>query len=473
MKVFYCSDGLNSYKGTYYASSSEIDRFDGTKTLYDSTTDLANTLSVSSGKEKQDWNMQDLRAVDELTITEESNIKDLSFINDLPNITRLTIKDYEGSLNGIQRAYKLTYLYFDNRNGKLKIDYSGVKGLVTLTELYFINPTNEEVEKLFTEMSKTDYMKLGTLKICGTEVEYTGSGKRINKESKSTFSNEREDGSPIFDLLTTNTKNKIRTLDLSYNIIGDICFKEFTNLSNLLLCFNNLTTVPELEVCNYYKIDLGENSLTDFSLKDKLSITRLYIDGNDLRNLSGILGHSIVDCWATNMNTLDFSLLGDNERIALSSINLLIDDKYVLAFPTKVTIVPTDATPEQFKQIKNSKTIMTLVIRNCKSFSNEDINDVVSTLTNLNRVNFDNTNLNSLDCISDKSIVALSIINTHICDLSPIVDKKIGLFRFNNGEEIINFYNSSSSEDYKTKLKSFFDSVASSTGRGIWIRRIL
>lgn len=418
---------------------------------------MANTLSVSSGKEKQDWNMQDLRTVDELTITEESNVKDLSFINDLPNITKLTIKDYEGSLNGIQRAYKLTYLYFDNTNGKLKIDYSGVKGLVTLTELYFINPTNEEVEKLFTEMSKTDYTKLTTVKICGEITNYENGGKRYKYTYKSNFTNIGKNENNIFDLLTISTREKIQSLDVSNNNISFIDLEKFSSLNDFSINNNNLSVFPNLCSKAYGRIDMGDNQLTNLNIIDNLTIDSFYIDANDLTSLVSLIGHVKYTCWATDMNNLDFISLTEDQKKSISSISLFLDSKYSLAFPTQVTIVPTDCTNEQFRQITGSEAIRTLKLTDCKLIDDSVLQEVIASLKNLSCLCLDGTKITSLSCIKS-SLYALSIRNTAVNDLSPVFDMGVWLLRLNNADNIINYYNSSD-ESYKNKTEKFFENI--------------
>lgn len=409
--------------------------------------------------------MQDLRTVGELTITDKSNVSDLSFMNDLPNITKMTIKDYNGSLKGIEKAYKLTYLYFDNKNGKIKIDYTGVKGLATITELYFIMPTDEEIEKLFTEMSKSDYTKLKTVKICGGITSYDNDGARVTPYGNSTFSNKGKENNSIFELLTTKTKESINFLELGSNKISAINLKGFSELSTLILCNNDLLNVPEIELKSYSKVDLGRNKISDFSLKNGVKISKLYIDNNNLTNLKGILNHSVTNCWATGMKALDFTILTETERSSLASINLYIDETYALAFPTAVTTIPTKTTDEQFEQISNSTVVQTLNLSGCDLISDSLLQEVLPTLTSLKKLNLDGTNITSLNCIENLSIIALSIRNTNVNDLTPIIDKKIGLFRLNNADNIISEFNKLDKNN-KEKYKKFFNNIVNSSGGG-------
>ena len=41
----------------------------------------------------------------------------------------------------------------------MSIDYTGLSGATNITELHFLKPTDEEINKMCKEMSKADYEK--------------------------------------------------------------------------------------------------------------------------------------------------------------------------------------------------------------------------------------------------------------------------------------------------------------------------
>ena len=62
---------------------------------------------------------------------------------------------------------RLTYLYFNNSKLTQAIDYTGLKDAKNLEEIYFLMPTDTEVEKMCNEMGKSDYTRLNTIGLYG------------------------------------------------------------------------------------------------------------------------------------------------------------------------------------------------------------------------------------------------------------------------------------------------------------------
>ena len=123
LEVFYCSDGLLSAIGANYLNSS---LFDDTKVIYGKESPASKALAESTSTGERDLTISDLRSTRELTVSEKTGAKDLSFLIDMPNVSKLTIKDYAGSLSGIENLLELTYLYIDNSGGKTSITYDGL-----------------------------------------------------------------------------------------------------------------------------------------------------------------------------------------------------------------------------------------------------------------------------------------------------------------------------------------------------------
>ena len=110
LKVFYCSNGLDKILGANYADSG---RFDSTKTIYPKETGIAKSVSSALGKtETEDLTLRELRSVKELTIKDTDGITDLSAMYDLTSLTKLTLENYQGSLNGIGYARKFDIFIF-------------------------------------------------------------------------------------------------------------------------------------------------------------------------------------------------------------------------------------------------------------------------------------------------------------------------------------------------------------------------
>lgn len=346
-------------------------------------------------------------------------------------------------------------------SGTTNITYTGVSGLSTLEELYFFNPTDLEIEKLFKEMSKTDYEKLNTLKISGGFVGFGNIGERSTKKNKSSFTCLQSNGNNMLDLLTLNTKKALEIVDLSNNNISiSLDFSTYEKITTLYLFNNNLILVPNLYSGDYERVDLGGNTLETLSFPDKTTISNLYIDENNLTTLKGILNHGVKSCWATGMLNLDFGELTNDEKDALKNIQLYIDSsKYALAFPTVNTIIPTETTDEEFIQIKNSTNVQGLNLSGCKKISSMVLAEILPTLTGLKILVLDGCNISSIDCLSNLRLLwALSIRNTDVCDLSPLFGKGIKMIRLNDTSKIIDYYELQD-EDYKLNLKKFFEKI--------------
>ena len=231
LEVFYCSDGLLSAIGASYLNSS---LFDNTKVLYESTSPASKALAESMGmSESRDLTISDLRSTTTLTVSDQSGAKDLKFLVDMPKIDALTIKGYTGSLSGIENLMNLKKLYLDNTGGNTNINYEGFSGATSIEELMFFMPTDNEVEKMCTEMSKADYERLSKISLTGlTAVQYqidsiSSSSIAVNDRSKLTNIN------PL-SKLSSLTKQAISTLYINNNQLENLDgIQDFTKLINL------------------------------------------------------------------------------------------------------------------------------------------------------------------------------------------------------------------------------------------------
>ena len=463
LQVYYCSDGLKTAKGADYTNTSFLD---GTKVVYDSSSSVAKAIAETNGTEAESQTLSSLRSNTELVVSDAIGVTNLSFMYDLPNIQKLTLKNYTGSLQGLEKSYRLRWLYFQNENGNLHItDWSSIKGVKNLSELYFYMPTDEEVDNMCSAMSSTDYTSLQTLGVYGY-LNTEGNNYRLNRGGASVhalFSNSQNS----LEKLSDETKSAIRVLYLgNSSISGTLDLSGFSKISQIYLGYNYLSDVPLLpsSPVNLNLIDFAFNNIDNFSLEENIKVTKLYLEGNNLGDLTGIIDHGVSFCAATSIDSLDFSKLTDEQKIKLQTINLRIDSKYALAFPTYETIIPTTVTENEFRQIKNSSTVKKLKLSGCSNLSNDVLQEVLNTLR-LSQINLDYTKISSLDCLTNSSINAISIRGTAIKDLTPILARNIGLFRLNNAQEIVNFYNTSD-DTYKTNIKAFFNRIASSSGRG-------
>jgi hypothetical protein len=438
LKIFYCSDGLETAIGADYLAS---DTYDGTKVLYTQSSPLAQAIASTTGDTVTDLSMQDLRTVKELTIDSSMNITDLSILSDLPNLTKLTLTNYNGSLKGIERAYKLTYLYFNNSAGTQNINYTGLSKVTTLSELYCFMPTNTEVEKMCTEMSNTDYNNLQTIGLYGYMHTYyiTQATWRCT-----TTSNTHSQLNTLSSLakLTATTKSKVVTMYLQNNSLTSTAGLEgFTNVYKLLLQKNYLTNIDALAGMSRLHICLlNANALTTSclaNLEQHTGLTELMLQGNtaitSLESISktkGTPGTALTYFNANDLTNLSFSSdywTADNKKVVFTISTLLLPSKYALEYVNVSYLRPaTSLTDTELKSLKNNTYITSLNLSSCRNLTQDAIAEVIPTLTNLKELNLSSTNLNSLTWvsnISNKTILrGINIQNTSVTDITPLVD---------------------------------------------------
>ena len=293
LEVFYCTDGLESAVGASYINSS---LFDNGKILYGKASPASKAVSESTETEAKDLTIADLRSMRELTVSDSSGAKDLKFLVDMPNITKLTIRNYEGSLSGIEYLVNLTYLLIDNKDNKINITYEGLRECTTLEEIDFYMPTDDEVEKMCQEMSNSDYENLKLVKLSGSIGNlYNGNTSNIGSISFGDRISGKSNLSKLDSLnnLSKKTKESINKLYLNNNKIKSLNgLKDFTKLEYLYLQCNedeqssvkisdNLSKMDSLKVffCGYCNITNEDFKNVGLNTSiEELSLPRKYFD---------------------------------------------------------------------------------------------------------------------------------------------------------------------------------------------------
>ena len=417
LQVFYCSDGIGSIQGANFASSASKDAYDGTKTIYNSNSSVAKAIAETNGTDVSNLNMQDLRQVQELNISDNSGITSLEFLYDLPNITKLNFKNYTGSLNGIERAYRLKKVYFEN-NGNQNIDYTNFSKATGITELYVYNPKDSEIEKMIAEMSKSDYSNLATLGIYGymsSESHNIATVEDINV--RTTFT--RTD---LLQNLTANTKNAINVLYINNNSIENLNLTGFTNLSKVRANCNKIKTMS-INTTKSLQIALNNNELASLDfIPSNLNISYICLTSSGCKDLSSLTNKNLV---ISNLVDIDYPLtyldeIGETRTNLLTFINSIsvvtINPKYNLLLTNNADIViDSNTSDNDFKALKGNQSVQRLYVSNNKKISNDTFQDVLSTLPNLTDLRIRNTNLTSLNFISKDGTFTQNSLNTNGC----------------------------------------------------------
>ena len=417
LQVFYCSDGIDSIQGANFASSASKDAYDGTKTIYNSNSSVAKAIAETNGTDVKDLNMQDLRQVQELNISDNFGITSLEFLYDLPNVTKLNFKNYTGSLNGIERAYRLKKVYFEN-NGNQNIDYTNFSKATGITELYVYNPTDSEMEKMIAEMSKSDYSNLATLGIYGyMSSESSNIATVEDNNARTAFT--RAD---LLQNLTANTKNAINVLYINNNSIENLNLTGFTNLSKVRANCNKIKTMS-INTTKSLQIALNNNELTSLDfIPSNLNISYICLTSSGCKDLSSLTNKNLV---ISNLVDIDYPLtyldeIGETRTNLLTFINSIsvvtINPKYNLLLTNNADIViDSNTSDNDFKALKGNQSVQRLYVSNNKKISNDTFQDVLSTLPNLTDLRIGNTNLTSLNFISKDGTFTQNSLNTNGC----------------------------------------------------------
>ena len=478
LKIFYCSNGIETSIGADYKNS---DIYDGTKPIYTADSGLSKAISDLIGEEAGDLSMQDLRTIDNLNIDDSHGITDLSALADLTNLKKLTLTNYTGSLKGIERAYKLTYLYFNNTNGSQNIDFTGLRGATKLTELYFYNPTDEEVGKMCDEMKNTDYTKLQTFGLYKYMQNYYMSSQ-LGQWYRSGYSNDRSTLSSVecLDKLSQNTKNSITVMYIQNNSLTNLNgLEKFSNIYTLVACKNYLTEINAISNMNKLgALDVTGNKISNLvPLEGKSNLKYLKIHENTgittLESVSklkvdnnGVPVKCLTLLYASDLTNLSFTdtsiWTNDRKKAVFTVSQLYLPTKYALTYLEKSFIqLDPSITDSEYEQLRNNTFITELKLDYCKNLSQEAITSVLPTMPNLQKINLSNTNLNSLEWlnnISDKTVLrGLNIQSTAVTDILPVTNfPNLGCLVISGS--LINIYKEGDTE-YNKKIENLIMNI--------------
>lgn len=122
-----------------------------------------------------------------------------------------------------------------------------------------------------------------------------------------------------------NENNRIVKINLNFqNLYGKINLNGFSELTDINLNSNYISSI-ELNNCkNLKRIDISDNNLSSINLKDCTSIQTLDISSNNISNIDLLNNNQLLDLtlYNCNINNLDISTLNNLESINCSFNNL-------------------------------------------------------------------------------------------------------------------------------------------------------
>ena len=429
LKVYYC---INNEK---ILGNVEFDKDNQERVIFEPGSDFAKLLTGTNDKSVT---LDDIKGKKTLTISKESNITNLSELYKFISLTDLTLDGITlENLDGIENlGYLNTITLIDTTIN----EYSKLNKLNSqIIQISFINSTNEEIARFCRDTSNTGYANLKKFEIYSSDSEGDNSKiYRVNDISS-------------LDLLDEQTKQAINILNLGSNKIENLdALSDFVNVEKLAIPTNKIKTLKGIEKMsklknlNAYNNQLGLNEIYDSSLpnlgkdeendalvalKNKVGLTSLDLSYNI--NLKWI--SYIKDCSATfeslKLNNCDALIIKDLTEIRniwytaeMKSIN---SDK-LIAFNSddviSLAMKNLNDESDEIKSLYNNSVCEKLSLEGNRDLTDEEINKVLSTMTNLKYLSLKNvTNFTNLDFIKENSnLVEIDLRGTSCTKLTNL-----------------------------------------------------
>lgn len=441
LRVYYCSKGKDTLLGT---ANTDLDN--PVREVFEAGSSLAKLIN---GNDTDNVTAEDLKNVKELTITPEDGITNFEEFYNFPSLERI---NFEGvtinSLNGLQNAIKINYIYFHN---SVISDYSAIGKCKELKNLHMYMPNNEEVSKMCEGLKDAKLTKLEYLGLYGY-MHYTV--VNWNYSTTSTTRSELTDISPLKNL-SQETKQAIKYLYFNNNNIEDASvLEDFSNLYFVRLETNKLTSCKGLEnksslrylYLNNNLLGINETEISNEEadsisfLKNNTALYRLDLSKNSnlkqisyLKNITG-LKHFLL----TNDENIETACIVELKDILAKCELLDMPSKYYLGLDNspKMNLSNLSLTDEDIMLLKNNTIIESLNLSNNTALSNEKLQEVLSTCTNMKAINLSGvSNLESIEFIKFMpNLITLDIRDTKVVDLELLNDNvpNLGTLCINN-----------------------------------------
>ena len=441
LRVYYCSKGKDTLLGT---ANTDLDN--PVREVFEAGSSLAKLIN---GNDTDNVTAEDLKNVKELTITPEDGITNFEEFYNFPSLERI---NFEGvtinSLNGLQNAIKINYIYFHN---SVISDYSAIGKCKELKNLHMYMPNNEEVSKMCEGLKDAKLTKLEYLGLYGF-MNYTV--VNWNYSNTSTTRSELTDISPLKNL-SQETKQAIKYLYFNNNNIEDVSvLEDFSNLYFVRLETNKLTSCKGLEnksslrylYLNNNLLGINETEIPNEEadsisfLKNNTALYRLDLSNNSnlkqisyLKNITG-LKHFLL----TNDENIETACIVEIKDILAKCELLDMPSKYYLGLDNspKMNLSNLSLTDEDIMLLKNNTIIESLNLSNNTALSNEKLQEVLSTCTNIKAINLSGvSNVESIEFIKFMpNLITLDIRDTKVVDLELLNDNvpNLGTLCINN-----------------------------------------
>ena len=314
LKVYYCQNGKDTILGI---SKENLDSDNPNRVVFDENSEINNILGQYDSNKDGKIDAQEIKAIKELTITENSGISNFKDLYNLTSLQKIIFQNVSlQNLEGIENAVQLNFVEFQNVNIQ---DYKALGKISKLQYLYMYMPNNEEVDKLCTGLESAELSSLNYFGLYGFNLmQYTSDLNRYYNSTTSALT----DISPL-EKLSTVTKESIKYVYLNNNNLNSIeALKDFKNIYNINLTVNtNLKSLEGLENkkdlkylytaytgientdglsgCDeIYYIVCHNTQLKQFTNLTGTNLSYIYAENSKLTTLEGLENQNIIyfDC---------------------------------------------------------------------------------------------------------------------------------------------------------------------------------
>ena len=448
LKVYYCSSVKDSILGI---DSSQLDIDDKDREVFAAGSSFSKLI-----KNGEKVTVQDVKKVTTIDINGNSGIS-LTDLYNLTSLKKLTLTNYEGSLEGIQNAVQIEEIMLKNCT---ITNYSALKELESkIKRMYLYSIDDNELNKFCSDLSNANFSSLENFGIVGNLIflDNMSSSYKTEKSSKTITTTE-----PLTNLSET-TKKAVKYMNLQNNNINSLIgLTDFINIENLKVECNQLKTLQGIEnMSNLKKLCAPMNNLgaDEASEKNSNSDALSYINSSVKLNFLHLQENQIKWIgYIKNQNALNNLYLSGNSKFDLASVSE-IAETYQRVIPSNKSINSTyleylvtssnfsyknltERDTEKIAYLKNldisKKNAVLYMDLSGSTLSNEELNVILRDYKNLNELNLTGcTKLTSFDFLNGKTkLQQICFSNTGIIgdEVSKLDTYATGLksFRCNN-----------------------------------------
>ena len=414
LKVYYCSSGKDSILGI---DSSQLDIDDKDREVFAAGSSFSKLI-----KNGEKVTVQDVKKVTTIDINGNSGVS-LTDLYNLTSLKKLTLTNYEGSLEGIQNAVQIEEIMLKNCT---ITNYSALKELESkIKRMYLYSIDDNELNKFCSDLSSANFSSLEKFGIVGDLIylDNMSSSYNTGKSSRTITTTE-----PLATLSET-TKKAIKFMNLQNNNINSLIgLTDFSNIENLKVECNQLKTLQGIENMSKLKnLCAPSNNLgaDEVSEKNPNSDALSYINSSVKLNFLHLQENQIKWIgYIKNQNSLNNLYLSGNSKFDLASVSE-IAETYQRVRSTSKTINSeyldylvtssnfsyknlTERDTEKIAYLKNldisKKNVVVYMDLSGSTLSNEELNAILRDYKNLNELNLTGcTKLTSFDFLKGKT----------------------------------------------------------------------